>query len=150
MMRKSSFRICLLAALLLTQAASATETRRWIVDTTDEMLAGRGEGVEVSAEGVLRRVEGWMAGPDFSEPVVMAGARDADGSLIVGTGHPARLYRVSGGTAELLGEVPASQITDVLVTPDREILVATVAPGVLYRWVDGDFSEVGRLGEGGI
>jgi hypothetical protein len=150
MMRILSFRICVLAMLYLAQAAGATETRRWIIDTTDEMLGGRGEGVEVSAEGVLQRVEGWTAGPAFTEPVVMAGARDADGSLIVGTGHPARLYRVSGGVAELLSEVPASQITAVLVTADQGILVATVAPGVLYRWVDDELSEVGRLGEGGI
>ena len=30
------------------------------------------------------------------------------------------------------------------------VLVATVAPGVLYRWRDGRLDEIGRLGEGGI
>ena len=139
-----------LALLLLGQVASATETRRWIVDTTQQFLEGRGEGVAVTSDGMLERVGGWTAGPTFSEPVVLAGAHEADGSLIVGTGHPARLYRVRRGSAELLTEVPAEQITAVLVTADRGILVATVAPGVLYQWADGTLSEVGRLGEGGI
>ena len=137
-------------ALLLVQSAHATETRRWTVDTTEELLKGRGEGVAVTVDGRLRPVEGWTAGPSFNEPVVMAGTRAPDGSLIVGTGHPARLYRVRKAKAELLTEVPAEQITALLATPDQGVLVATVAPGVLYRWKDDTLNEVGRLGEGGI
>ena len=137
-------------ALLLVSAVHATETRRWTVDTTEELLKGRGEGVAVTVGGRLRPVEGWTAGPSFAEPVVMAGTRAPDGSLIVGTGHPARLYRVRKAKAELLTEVPAEQITALLATPDQGVLVATVAPGVLYRWKDDTLNEVGRLGEGGI
>ena len=67
------------AALLLSaQIGSAAETSRWIADTADEFLKGRGQNVEVTSDGVLRRVEGWSDGPDFEEPVVMAGARQAD------------------------------------------------------------------------
>ena len=137
-------------ALLLVQAAQATETRRWIADTTEELLKGRGEGVAVTVDGRLRPVEGWTAGPSFAEPVVTAGTLAPDGSLIVGTGHPARLYRVRKDSAELLTEVPAEQITALLATPDQGVLVATVAPGVLYRWKNDTLKEVGRLGEGGI
>jgi len=136
--------------LLLTQVAAATETRRWIVDTAEELLEGRGSDVQVTADGTLRRVAGWAAGPEFEEAVVMAAARAGDGSLIVGTGFPARLYRVRGDQAELLTEVDAEQITAVLATGGGDVLVATVAPSVLYRWTDGLLNEVGRLGEGGI
>ena len=41
----------------------------------------------------------------------MAGVAAGDGSLIVGTGHPARLYRVRGAEAELLADIPAEQVT---------------------------------------
>jgi len=142
--------VSIFIVLLSVQAAQATETRRWTVDTTEELLKGRGEGVAVTVDGRLRPVEGWTAGPSFTEPVVMAGTRAPDGSLIVGTGHPARLYRVRKAQAELLVEVPAEQITALLATPDQGVLVATVAPGVLYRWKDDTLKEVGRLGEGGI
>lgn len=135
---------------LVCQVAVATETRRWVVDTPEELLKGRGSNVQVTADGTLQRVAGWAAGPDFEEAVVMAASRDADGSLIVGTGFPARLYRVRGNEAELLAEVDAEQITALLATADGEVLVATVAPGALYRWSGGALDEVGRLSAGGI
>lgn len=136
--------------LLMTGFATATETRRWIVDTAEDLLEGRGTDVQVTAEGTVERIAGWAAGPDFEEAVVMAAARADDGSLIVGTGFPARLYRVRGDQAELLADVEAEQITALLATKNGDVLVATVAPGVLYRWRRGLLDEIGRLGEGGI
>jgi len=136
--------------LLMTGFATATETRRWIVDTAEELLGGRGSNVQVTADGTVQRIAGWAAGPDFEEAVVMAAAVADDGSLIVGTGFPARLYRVRGDQAELLADVEAEQITAVLATNNGDVLVATMAPGVLYRWRRGSLDEIGRLGEGGI
>jgi hypothetical protein len=98
----------------------------------------------------VKPITGWAAGPAFEEAVVIAAARADDGSLIVGTGFPARLYRVRGDQAELLADVEAEQITALLATANGDVLVATVAPGVLYRWRRGSLDEVGRLGEGGI
>ncbi len=135
---------------LTTGVAAATETRRWVVDSADEFLKGRGEGVAVTVDGRLEPAALWLAGATLDEPVVVAGGRLDDGSVIVGTGHPARLYRVSGGGKELLSEVPGEQVTAVLVTERDEILVASVAPGVLHRWQDGRLEELARLGEGGI
>jgi hypothetical protein len=136
--------------LLVSGFATATETRRWIVDTAEELLEGRGTDVQVTAEGTVERIAGWAAGPDFEEAVVMAAARADDGSLIVGTGFPARLYSVRGDQAELLADVEAEQITALLAIPNGDVLVATIAPGVLYRWHRGSLDEIGRLGEGGI
>lgn len=151
MMKRSRALMFCVAFLLSVQLGGAAETRRWIVDTADEFLKGRGQDVEVTPDGVLRWVEGWTTeGPRFEEPVVMAGARQADGALVVGTGHPARLYRVRGSASELLAEVPAEQVTSLVVRADGSIVLATVAPGVVFEWVDGRLTEVGRLSEGGI
>ncbi|MEJ2580714.1 MAG: hypothetical protein P8127_03590, partial [Acidobacteriota bacterium] len=114
-----------LLSLLVAHGATATQTRHWIVDTTEELLGGRGSGVQVTADGTLRPVAGWEAGPDLEEPVVMAATRTDDGSLIVGTGFPARLYRVRGNQAELLAEIDAEQITSVLAEDSGAVLVAT-------------------------
>lgn len=135
--------------LLAVQEASATQTRRWIADTTQEFLKGRGDGVAVTTDGRLEGVDRWRSAVSLDEPVVIAGGLDRDGSLIVGTGHPANLYRIKGDSVELLTAVPGEQVTSVLATEDG-VLVATVSPGVLYRWRDGRLDEVGRLGEGGI
>jgi hypothetical protein len=136
--------------MLLTGFATATETRRWIVDTAEDLLEGRGTDVQVTADGTVQRIAGWAAGPDFEEAVVMSASRADDGSLIVGTGFPARLYRVRGDQAELMADVEAEQITSLLATKNGDVYVATVAPGVLYRWRRGSLDEIGRLGEGGI
>jgi hypothetical protein len=151
-MHRLSFLLLSVALLLLVQpgSATATETQRWIVDTADDFLEGRGQDVEVTPDGVLRWVAGWSIGPTFEEPVVMAGVRTGDGSLIVGTGHPARLYRVRGDAAELLAEIPAEQVTALTVRADGTIVLATIAPGVVFEWSDGVLTEVGRLAEGGI
>lgn len=138
-----------LALLLDASAVSAAQTRRWIVDTASDFLEGRGDGVAVTADGGLEGVDGWEAVVSLDEPVVVAGGLDADGSLIVGTGYPANLYRVKGGRVELLTAVPGEQVTAVFPTADG-VLVATVAPGVLYRWQNGELEEIGRLGDGGI
>ena len=139
-----------LVLVFAVQTAAATETSRWIVDTAAEFLAGRGQGVEVTPDGVLRRVADWSGEVTFEEPVVMAGALTADGALLVGTGHPARLYRVRGGEKELLTDVPAEQITAIVAKADGGVVVATIAPGVVFEWSNGNLSEVGRLAEGGI
>jgi hypothetical protein len=144
------FQTTLVITLLATGVAGGTETHHWIVDTAEELLQGRGSDVQVTAEGTVERVAGWAVGPHFEEAVVMAGARASDGSLIVGTGFPARLYRVRGDQAELLAEVSAEQITALLATEDGGVLVSTVAPGALFRWRDGLLKEIGRLSDGGI
>ncbi len=137
------------ALLLSASAVSAAQTRRWISDTAKEFLKGRGDGVAVTIDGRLEGVDRWKMSVPLDEPVVVAGGIDRDGSVIVGTGYPANLYRIKGGEAELLTAIPGEQVTAVLPTADG-VLVATVAPGVLYRWADGRLDEIGRLGEGGI
>lgn len=139
-----------LLPVLAAAPATAAETRRWVVDTTADLLAGHGEGVEVSPDGRLRWALGWSAGPAFDEPVVMAGARAADGSLLVATSHPARLYRVRGAELELLAEVPAEQVTAMVVSDRSTIVLATAAPSALWEFSGGELAELGRPAAGAI
>jgi sugar lactone lactonase YvrE len=149
-MRRNLVLSSILAALIFADAAVAASTRRWIVDTTAEFLKGRGDNVEVTNEGLLRPVPGWVVGPTLEEPVVMAATLSDDGSLIVATSHPARLYRITGDDAELLAEVPAEQITALLTLSDGTVLAATNAPAAVFQWRRGKLTEAGRLGEGGL
>ncbi len=138
------------AALLAAAAAQATETSWWTVDTPEELLKGRGDGVAVTDDGRLVNVPRWPTAVTLEEPVVMAGAVLPDGSLVVGTGYPARLYQVDGGKATLLTEVPAVQVTAMLARADGSLLVATMSPAALFRVKGTVVQELGRLGEGGI
>jgi hypothetical protein len=130
--------------------AWATETRRWVVDTPADFLKGRGDGVAVTEDGRLVPNPGWSAGAPFDEPLVAAGGRLSDGSLVVGTGHPARLFKVKGDRADFLTDVPGEQVTAVLVTPSDEVYVASLSPSALFR-LDGDtLTEVATMEDGGI
>jgi hypothetical protein len=140
----------MLVPLLVTAVAAATETRRWIVDTAEELLEGRGSDVQITADGVVERIAGWAAGPEFEEAVVMAAARGKGDKLIVGTGFPGRLYSVRGDRAELLTDVPAEQITALLVTDDGSVMIATVAPGKIFRWARNSLEEIGSVTDGGL
>jgi hypothetical protein len=142
-------RSALIALLISTSLpVAAGETRWWRTDAAEEFLAGRGAGVAVTASGHLEAVDPWVAAETFSEPVAMAGGRFADGAFAVATGHPAMLYRVDRRSAEALAELPGEQATAVLVQGDDTVWVATMAPGRLLRWRDGDLDEVGRLEDG--
>lgn len=142
--------LALALAALTGGAASATSSDRWVVDTADELLTGEGQGVAVTTDGRLEAVPTWHAGPAFEEPVVMAVDTLPGGGLVVGTGHPARLYRVDGGHRELLAEVPGEQVTAVLALADDEVLVATAGPATLQRYRRGALQPVGELEDGAI
>lgn len=140
----------LLVIAAVVAPVAATETKFWLVDSVDDLLKGTGDGLAVHPDGYLEPARAWRPVVTLEEPVVLAGAASDDGSLVVGTGHPARVYRIRGGDSELLAELEAEQITALLVEPAGTILVATIAPGVLFR-IDGErVEEVGRVGEGGF
>ncbi len=140
------FGMCMAAAM----TAGASQTSWWVVDNTTDLLGGTGEGVAVTADGMLRPVEGWRSQALLEEPVVLAVDRLPGGDLVVVTGHPARLYRVSGPSVELLAKLPGEQGTSVLVDADGAVWATTVAPGVLVKWSGGELEEIGRLGDGGF
>lgn len=136
--------------MLMAVTAGASETSWWVVDDATDLLAGSGQGVAVSAEGMLSPVDVWRSQVVLEEPVVLAADRLPDGDLVVVTGHPARLYKVSGSSIELLAQLPGEQGTAVLVDSEGAVWVTTVAPGVLVKWSDGELQEIGRLGDGGF
>ena len=70
---------------------------------------------------------------------------------MVGTGHPARIYRVRDGQKTLLGEVKADQITALLVDPQGTIWASTAAPALLVRvGATGAVETVATLAEGNL
>ena len=60
-MKRFRLVMIVLGALAFGQSAHPTTTQRWVVDTAQELLAGRGNNVEVTSEGLLRLVPGQMA-----------------------------------------------------------------------------------------
>jgi hypothetical protein len=146
------YRLLAVVACLLVGVGdvAASETRWWEVDTAEDMLKGRGEGVAVTQDGRLLPVAKWSNRIELEEPVAMAAVAVGDGKLLVGTGFPARLYRIGEQRAELVAEFQEEQVTAVYQVGPDEIYVATVAPGSLYRVKDKSVELVGQVEIGGM
>jgi hypothetical protein len=142
------FVTCLVIALASVGFAGSTE--RWVVDEASDLLAGRGDGVAVTADGRLVPAPHWSGGPTLDEPIVLAAARQADGSLLAATSHPGVLYRVTGDRAERLAEIPGERVTAMVVDGGGHPVLAAGTPSVVYRWRKGELEEIGRLDEGGV
>ena len=61
-MNRFRFVMIVLVVLAIGHVAHTTTTQRWVIDTAQELLEGRGDNVEVTSEGLLRVVAGWSAG----------------------------------------------------------------------------------------
>jgi len=145
-----------LAAALLAAAAApaadAGQTRRFVLDTPRALAGATASGVAVSADGSLRPLPPLVAQATFEEPLGLALAVAADGTAYVGTGNPARLYRVRGGEKRLVAELGADQVTALLADPSGTVWVSTAVPAALHRLRPGAtaIEEVSKLAEGNL
>lgn len=144
--------IAFLFALIALGSAHASQTRRFVLDTPRALAGATGHGVVIFPDGSLRPLAPLAPVATFDEPLGLALVVTPEGTAFVGTGHPARVYRVREGRKELVGEVKADQITALLLDPDENLWVATAAPAMLVRSAKGKgaIEEVARLQDGNL
>ncbi|MGE5235013.1 MAG: hypothetical protein ACM3O7_01540 [Acidobacteriota bacterium] len=141
-----------LAVLALVGPAEAAQVRRFALDTTRNLAGSEGRGIAVFPDGSLRPVGALATVASFDEPLGLALAVAADGTVYVGTGHPARVWRVRAGKKELVGELEADQITALVLDPKGTLYASTAVPALLVRLPAGAarFEVVTRLAEGNL
>ncbi|MCJ7442142.1 MAG: hypothetical protein MUO25_11265 [Thermoanaerobaculaceae bacterium] len=144
--------VVVILSLLPLAAGEAAQTRYFVLDTPRALEEATGKGVAIFPDGTLRPLPPLAAVATFDEPLGLALALTPDGTAYVGTGHPARVWRVREGRKELVGEVGADQITALLVDPDGNLWATTAAPALLLRvpGAKGRPEEVARLSEGNL
>ena len=144
--------LTVLLAAAVAAGAEGAQTRRFVLDTLRALAGATGKGVAVFPDGSLRPLPPLTPAATFEEPLGLALAVAPDGTAFVGTGHPARLYRVREGAKQLLGEVKADQVTALLLDPAGNLWAATAAPALLLRvpGASGAPAEVARLQEGNL
>ncbi len=142
----------LLTGLITAAAAQATPTKHFLLDTPQTLSGALAHGVAVSPDGTLSPLPPLASVASFDEPLGLALAVTADGTAYVGTGHPARIWRVKDGTKSLAGEVGADQITALLVDPSGNLWAATAQPAQLLELSAGASAPrvVSTLPEGNI
>lgn len=143
--------LCLLLAVAVAGGASA-QTRHFVLDTPKAMAGSLSSGVAISPDGVLRPLPPLGKVAELDEPLGLALAVAADGTAYIGTGRPARVYRVRGGHATLLAELEADQVTALLLAPGGDLYAATAVPALLVRLpsAGGAPQLVSRLAEGNL
>ena len=140
-----------LLALAAATALEAGQTRRFVADTPRALADATGRGVAIHADGALQPLPPLLTVAEFTEPLGLALAVAPDGTVIVGTGHPARIYAVRDGKQALLGEVAADQVTALLVDPQGTVWAATAVPALLIRvGAAGKPETVATLAEGNL
>lgn len=134
------------------QVGTTDENVATLEQTRGPLLRGFIEGLPGDGDGDGGRVRGRVVriGPDGQTtelwrstdegPFSLLG--DDGGSVLLGTGEPARLYRVDrGGDVALLSTLREAQVTQMLRV-GRAVFLATSNPGSVYR-VDPVQSQAG-------
>lgn len=140
------YRLVLPWILLPTVAFGAT--RSFVLDTPQALAGSQSLGVAISPGGELQAILPLATVATFQEPIATALAEDGQGTVYVGTGHPARLYQVRGDHPQLLAELEADQITSLSLGSDGSLYVTTALPATLVSWKQGKLTKLASLTEG--
>jgi hypothetical protein len=142
----------MLLVLFTATGVDAASTQHFVVDTAQSLSGGVASGIAIGTDGSLRPLAPLGTVASFEEPLGLAMTLAPDGSVLVGTGHPARLWRVKSGTKELVADIEADQVTALLIAPDGDVYVSTAAPALLLRLPHGGHAleEVSKVSEGNI
>jgi hypothetical protein len=132
-----------LAALIL--AASALHgagTTAWEMNSYDDFIRGRFEGLSLSRDGrltVAPRAETLFAS---DQPIVWSLARGRDGVVYAATGHAGRLYEIgASGQSKLLWTADQPEIFALAVDSSGALYAGTSPDGKVYKIVQGKASE---------
>lgn len=131
-------------ALLLVSAATgfASSTAAWEMSTFADFARGRLSGLSLSRDGRMAlapKLETLFAS---EQPSIWSVAQAGDGSLLLGTGHRGRVFRVDGsGNSSVLWTASEPEVFAVTTGPDGAVYAGTSPDGKVYRIEGGKATE---------
>jgi sugar lactone lactonase YvrE len=136
-------RLCLfVCAIAITAALKASSTTEWEMNSYQDFIHGRFQGISLSRDGRLMLAPKIDAVFSSDQPVVWSVAAAPDGSLYAGTGHRGRLYRIDpSGKSSLVWTAEQPEIFAVAVDAKGAVYAATSPDGKIYRVADGKATE---------
>ncbi|HEX5228315.1 MAG TPA: WD40 repeat domain-containing protein, partial [Bryobacteraceae bacterium] len=128
-----------IAAVFSLQAAT---TATWEMNTYQDLLKGRFEGVSLDRDGRLTLAPKLETLFTSGQPTIWSIARGPDGSIYAGTGHRGRVYQItSSGASNLIWTADQPEVFAVAVSPDGVLYAATSPDGKVYRIEKGKATE---------
>lgn len=141
-LRQVSRRWTLVMLSMMSWCLEASTTTAWEMNTFQDFLRGRFEGVSLSREGQIAlapKVEPLFAS---EQPYIWAVSQAPDESFYVGTGHRGRIYRVDArGASTLIWTAPEPEIFALAVSRDGIVYAGTSPDGKVYRIQNGQSTE---------
>ncbi|PYT32377.1 MAG: hypothetical protein DMG57_01920 [Acidobacteria bacterium] len=132
----------MLVILISTLSLRASTTIAWEMNTYQDFVRGRFQGVSLSRDGRLMLAPKLETLFSSDQPVIWSVAEAPDGSVYVGTGHRGRLYRVDkSGKSTLVWSAEQPEIFAVAVDARGAVYAATSPDGKVYRVVQGKALE---------
>jgi len=132
---------CLALAALLTPLWSAT-TATWEMNTYQDFLKGRFQGVSLDRDGRLLLAPKLETVFSSGQPTIWSIAQAADGSIYAGTGHRGRVYRIStSGAGTLVWTADEPEVFAVALDASGTLYAATSPNGKVYRIENGKAIE---------
>jgi hypothetical protein len=129
-----------LAALAFSLSAATTAT--WEMNTYQDLLRGRMQGLSLDRDGRLTVAPKLDTVFSSGQPTIWSIARAPDGSIYAGTGHRGRVYQISpAGVSKLIWTSDQPEIFAVAVDSNGVLFAATSPDGNVYRIENGKATE---------
>jgi len=140
--KKASSFVCFLASATIAVSVQASSTTSWEMNSYQDFIHGRFQGVSLSRYGRLTLAPKMNAVFSSDQPVVWSVAAAPDGSVYAGTGHRGRLFRIDpAGKSTLVWTAEQPEIFAVAVDAKGAVYAATSPDGKIYRIEGGKASE---------
>ncbi len=134
---------CAIAGLLMfTAALHASSTTTWEMNSYQDFIHGRFQGISLTREGRLALAPKMDSIFSSDQPVVWGVAAGPDGSIYVATGHRGRLYRIDkSGKSTLAWTAEQPEIFALAADGKGAVYAATSPDGKIYRIENGKATE---------
>src|SRR6266404_2083651 len=121
---------------LLAVLAFAEGTQTWRETSYDDFSKGTPKGVAIRSDGTLEVATSFKAISTLPSTYIWSIVSDSDGTMYIGTGAPARVYRITpDGKATVIFQPKELQVQALALDPKQKGLIyaATSPDGKVYR-----------------
>jgi len=120
--------------LTLSLLAAAEGTKTWQQSTFDAFSRGTTKGIAIRSDGSLELAPAFKSIHTSPATYIWSIASDAQGNVYLGTGSPARVYKVTPeGKATVIFQPKELQVQAVVVDAKGVVYAATSPDGMVYK-----------------
>ncbi len=120
--------------LAFTLLAAGEGTKTWQQSSFDEFSRGTTKGIAIRSDGSLELAPSFKSIHTSPATYIWSTASDAAGNIYVGTGSPARVYRITPeGKTTVIFQPKQLQVQAIVLDANGAIYAATSPDGMVYK-----------------